>query len=64
MTTDENLDICHSVKSEARAALIDLLGVLFIFLFLVMFHEPKILLYGNFFFLKKKKKKKVNVSFE
>ncbi|XP_065615942.1 amidase 1 isoform X2 [Quercus suber] len=26
MTTDENLDICHSVKSEAHAALIDLLG--------------------------------------
>ncbi|KAM3752720.1 hypothetical protein ACB098_03G040800 [Castanea mollissima] len=26
MTTDENLDICHSVKNEARAALIDLLG--------------------------------------
>ena len=53
MTTDENLDICHSVKSEARAALIDLLGVLFIFLFLVMFHKPKIWLYGNLIFLKK-----------
>ncbi|KAL4637078.1 hypothetical protein ACB092_03G054900 [Castanea dentata] len=26
MTTDENLDICHSVKNEARTALIDLFG--------------------------------------
>ena len=31
-TTDEKVDVCHSVKTELRAALIALLGVLFIFL--------------------------------
>jgi hypothetical protein len=28
MTTDDSMDICHSVKTELRAALIALLGVL------------------------------------
>lgn len=34
MTTDDNMDICHSVKTELRAALIALLGVLSLFLYL------------------------------
>lgn len=28
MTTDDKMDICHSVKTELRTALIALLGVL------------------------------------
>lgn len=34
MCTDDNMDIYHSVKTELRAALIALLGVLSLFLYL------------------------------